>query len=78
MTKDEIARLRVLCEAASPGPFDIYDGSSLYSQAPNCIGCPDGHVATFESRADAEFHIATRMALPAVLDEIEALLGEHP
>ena len=40
----------------TPTPWELYDGSSIYSSRPHCIGQGEyGHVATFETAEDAEF-----------------------
>lgn len=71
----EIARLRALCAAATPGLWRDYfkvttpDATVVVAYGPECSSkWPDG-------RATAEFIAAARTALPAALDEIERLRG---
>lgn len=72
----EIARLRALCAAATPGLWRDYfkvttpDATVVVAYGPECSSkWPDG-------RATAEFIAAARTALPAALDEIERLREE--
>lgn len=85
MTNEEIARLRALCEKATPGPWKQswmwVDKHSM----PMCVEQDDGsgdgpavcRVDEYDERgpADAEFIAAARTALPAALDEIERMRG---
>lgn len=72
MNSDEIARLRVLHEEATPAPWTGIDGGLL---------CHDGYLARFFARfmgfeqaaADAELIAAARNALPALLNAAERL-----
>jgi hypothetical protein len=76
MTKERIAELRVLCEAATPEPWrddgmmfvDI--GPEQYPEERSLIDC---QLAT---NADRRFVAAARTALPEALDEIERLEAE--
>lgn len=58
----------------SPGPWQVYDGSSEYTDALHCVGTAAdgigcGHVATCETAADAHL-IATAPDLRAALEEL--------
>lgn len=78
MTADEIARLRALCEKATPGPWrtgnasadDFWHGkgSILHDEKVLFVGN-----VNFDLAADAAFIAAARTALPSALDEIERL-----
>ena len=79
MDVEEIASLRALCAAATPGPWN----DRRHADGGDVFGCC-AHVDTPSTqggrsllegltRADAAFIAAARTALPAALDEIERL-----
>lgn len=76
MTDDEIAKLRALCEAATPGPWhepSLYSGLRYLHRNHDPYGedCPDDH--ELPRGNDAAFVVAAREALPKALKEIERL-----
>lgn len=80
MTDEEIRRLRTLCEAATPGPWQVaeYDGDDwtcdykIESGSGTVLAGPSiRHAGKVQS--NATFIAEARTALPAALDEIERL-----
>ena len=83
MDRDERARLRALCEAATPGPWDaIYDEDA--DEWMVRTGHADVAVLTWQQAIDAlglspmtmrtaAFIAASRTAIPALLDDSERL-----
>lgn len=72
MDKSERARLRALCEAATPGPWrdgagfvaPVRDGSGTFDSLCECHGR--------NIRSNAVFVAASRTAIPALLDDADA------
>jgi hypothetical protein len=76
VTRDELALLRALCDAATPGPwksgrgYEQSDPGAYVSAAGGpIIACDE----VAPSPADAALIAEARTALPAALDEIERL-----
>lgn len=71
MTDDEIKRLRVLCQAATPQPWTITHESdgSIRVEGP-LLAQPARYC---RNKADATFIAVARGAVPALLDEVERL-----
>lgn len=62
----DIAKLRALCDAATPGPW--VNGEDELAES------PDGFYFTWEGRdSDAALIAASRTAVPSLLDEVERL-----
>ena len=79
MDVEEIASLRAVCAAATPGPWNDRrhaDGGDVFGCCAH-VDTPStqGRRSLLEglTRADAAFIAAARTALPAALDEIERL-----
>ncbi|HKY41336.1 MAG TPA: hypothetical protein VJN18_35630 [Polyangiaceae bacterium] len=75
MTRDEIAKLRELGKAATPGPWIDTRPDALADYRPiRCVafGIPEGSHRDWDG-ADIAFIAATRNALPALLDAAERL-----
>lgn len=69
MDPNEIARLRELCEKATPGPWNRGTGNEYRELFKN----HGMHLAHVYECADGDFIAAARTALPALLDEVERL-----
>lgn len=85
MTDDELARLRELCDAATPGPWE--DGTAMCCPDMGWVDGPNGKgvvCPTYEASKrthtldanDAAFIAAARTALPALLDLIAQLRSQ--
>ena len=72
MTEPDVARLRELCEKATPGPWAML-GGDWYGLASEAQGAPSVEVDFSTYHADAEFVAEARTALPWLLDRIAAL-----
>lgn len=78
MTPAEIAELRRLCEAATPGPYSVRHGRDQASDVYTVLDGNDMWVADCgNAPQDAAFIAAARAALPAALDEVERLRKER-
>lgn len=75
LSTEEIERLRELCEAATPGPWNI---EALYSGLRHLVKYYEGYVVdgSTPSHDDSAFIAYARDALPRCLDEIERLKRE--
>lgn len=71
MTKDDLARLRVLCEEATPGEW-VFDPPECFQGSAQIV-CESGDVAESLYPPDAQFIAAAHSALPALLDELDRL-----
>lgn len=74
----DIDAMRKVCEMATKGPIRVREFrrpgfcAVVETEKPwDAVGTTT--IASYERDEDAEFHIAARTALPAALDEIEAL-----
>jgi predicted phage gp36 major capsid-like protein len=80
VTPERIAKLRALCEAATPGPWERLDldGAPTPRVGYRIVsgGIERSHIAA-ESRKDAALIAAARSALPEALAEIERLTKER-
>lgn len=81
MTPAEIARLRGLCERATPlddrHAWSLLDTCDTDGNGCEVVESDDGGgciIATFGCEEDARFCIAARTALPALLDDVERLM----
>jgi hypothetical protein len=77
----ELARLRALCEAATPGPWSKGDGKNnarwvvMGHYVPIC-STELSHAPIGQGQeSNVEFIAASRTALPQLLDEVERLRG---
>lgn len=75
MTPAEIAELRRLCEAATPGGWQ--EGRAGICDVVHFDGDDVRGVAWVNGEANRAFVIAARTALPAALDEVERLTRER-
>jgi len=82
MSPEEIARLRALCKAATPGPWlqplEDERGAIVSAAEPevSLLGLDRDRMAIFVNEADADLVVAARTAMPALLDEVERLKAE--
>ncbi len=83
MTPDELARLRALCEAATPGPWEVAGNlqTKVFDEvvAPHRTGNPEwceGVADCDTGEEDAEFIATARTAVPALIAEVERLTAE--
>lgn len=78
LTPEELAELRRLDAEATPGPWRKYGGSFDHPIiAASSVELPTVDLGTIGSKADANYVVATRNALPRLLAEIERLRGEN-
>ena len=82
MIPAEIASLRALADAATPGPWrtveseaDIYTHGGLWSVLAGPAGLENSIAETHRSAANTAFIAAAREAVPALCDEVERLTG---
>jgi hypothetical protein len=77
MTDIDYDAARALCDAATPGPWQIarysHGGARIYREDGACRDL----VADAYREGDREFLFAARDLVPALLDEVERLRGEH-
>lgn len=73
MAPDRVAELRALADAATPGPWTLYDRGVGWEVSE----LPDVHDGTTFNRPDAEFVAAARTAIPELLDDVEQLRAQR-
>lgn len=89
MTPARLAHLRALCDAATPGPWAVYDRTPEDIERPGIDGVYAEPQGKYSGRIvetdfgcyppykrDAAFIAAARTALPEALDEIERLAAQ--
>ena len=91
MTQPDIEQIQARAEAATPGPWKMWNGwGPLINVEPELMACervgPDyeggfvpgeGAVDIYASRADFEFVAAAREDIPALLAAIDGLTAEN-
>jgi hypothetical protein len=73
VTPERIAELRRLCAAATPGPWEVWEGKYAVCVFRGSASPGIGLSVAPENRADAALIAAVRMALPELLDEVDTL-----
>lgn len=83
MSDDQMAAIRALCDAATPGPWKWWTSCSWRRLKSDRAGvslsvaepfvASDGHPDLDIKEADQAFIAAARTAVPALLDEVERL-----